>query len=316
MRRLAMWVLLLITHSVVGAQECPGPLKVVVGLAPGGGNDSIARLVGNAVSAEFHRTVIVENRVGATGNIAAEYVAKSRKDGCTLALRSSEHNVSPLIYAHAGYEAADFTPVVLLARGPGVILAAPNQPFNTLAGMIEYAKAHPGRISYSSSGIGGGNHLAAEALLHAAGIEMLHAPFSGAAPAMQALLSGTVAVTVSSIAPAVPQIAAGKVIPLAVTGPTRWPLLPDVPTLVEAGYPQASVMYWIGLLAPTSTPKATVEELNREFRSALKEPAVHDKILSLGFEPVDLGAGEFAAFLEKDATFYRKLVQQLQIRMQ
>jgi tripartite-type tricarboxylate transporter receptor subunit TctC len=315
-RAFALVLMLFLWQGHAFAQDCAGPLKLIVGLAPGGGNDVVARLVAASVTKRFGRTIVVENKTGASGNIAAEYVARAPHDGCTITLRSNEHNVNPFIYARAGYVPADFTPIIQLVRGPGVIAANPGQPFKTLTEMVEYARSHPGKLSYGSSGIGGGNHVAAETFLRAAHLDILHVPYKGAALAMQDLIAGNVPLAVGSVASAMPYIQSGKIIPLAVTGPRRWPTLPNVPTVGEAGFPDATITYWGGLLAPAGTPKSAIDKLNQEFRAALEEEAIKEKLLSIGYEPVGGSPQDFDAFLQEDLRSMRTLLQGLNIKVE
>ena len=315
-RTLAIAFALLLWHVPASAQDCPQPLKLVVGLAAGGGMDVVARLLANSVTSRFNRTIVVENKTGASGNIAAEFVARAPRDGCTIIIRANEHNVNPLIYTRAGYEPGDFAPVVLLVRGPGVIVASPNQPFKTLAAMMEYARANPGKLSYGSSGIGGGNHIAAESFFRAAKLEIVHVPYKGAALAMQDTIGGNVPLSVGSIASAIPYIESGKVIPLAVLGPKRWPTLPNVPSISEAGYADATTVYWMGLLAPTGTPKAAIDKLNQEFRAVIEEAPIKEKLLSLGYETAGGPPQDFDLLLNDDLRAMRKLVRELNIKVE
>lgn len=298
------------------AQDCAGPVKLVAGLAAGGGMDGVARMMAQGVTARFNRPMIVENKVGASGNIAAEVVARSPRDGCTIIIRGNEHNVNPLIYSRAGYEPADFAPIVRLVSGPGVLVASANAPFKNIAGMIDYAKAHPGKLSYGSSGIGSANHVFAEMFLLAAKLDVVHVPYKGASLAMADTIAGTVPLSLGSIASALPYIQSGKVIPLAVTGPQRWPTLPNVPTLAEAGHPEATMVYYMGLLAPAGTPPAAIDKLNQQFRAVLDEPAVKEKLQTFGYDAVGGTPQDFDAFLQEDLRMSRKLMQELKIKVE
>ena len=315
-RMLSFVVALLLCQAPALGQECSGPLKLVVGLAAGGGMDVVARLLANSVTTRFSHTIVVENKTGASGNIAAEYVARAPRDGCTIIIRANEHNVNPLIYTRAGYEPGDFAPIVLLVRGPSVLVANPNQPFKTLSAMMEYARSNPGKLSYGSSGIGGGNHLFAETFLKAARLDILHVPYKGAALAMQDTISGNVPLSMGSVASALPYIESGKVIPLAVTGPKRWPTLPNVPSVAETGFANATTMAWMGLFAPAGTSKAAIDKLNQEFRAALEEAAIKEKLLTLGYEVAGGSPQEFDTFLQDDLRAMRKVVQELNIKVE
>jgi tripartite-type tricarboxylate transporter receptor subunit TctC len=297
------------------AQQCSSPIRMIVGLSAGGGLDAVARMLAQRFAERFGETMIVENKVGATGNIAAQFVAKAPHDGCTLIIRGNEHNVNPLIYSSAGYEAKDFDPVIRVLRGPAVLLAGTNQPFKTLADMVRYAKANPGKLSYGTSGIGSANHVAMELFVQAAKIDVVHVPYKGAAPALADTAGGTVPLSMGSIAAAQAFITSGKLIALAVTGPHRWPTLPDVPTLVDAGYPSAVMENWNGIFTPAGTPLPIREKLNREFRLILEEPAIRERLLVQGFEPVGGNIDDLRRFMQEDERASRELMQALKLKV-
>ena len=278
--------------SWVSAQDC-NPQRIIVGFAAGGGGDSVARLVAQRLTARYGRQVIVENKTGAGGNIAAEFVAKAPKDGCTLLLTANSHNLNPLIFKRAGYESKDFAPVTRGVIGPALLVAANNQLFKSLSEMVAHAKANPGKLSYASSGIGGPNHIAMELFVKAAKLEMTHVPYRGAAPAMADTVAG--------------------VVPLAVSGTRRWPTLPHIPTMAEAGYPDAVLQYWTGILAPASTPMPVLEKLNREIESVLQVPESREQLQKMGYEPEPGTVQDFARFLAEDEAASRRYVQELKL---
>ena len=310
-----IFCMMLIFPVSAWAQQCSGPIRMIVGLSAGGGLDAVARMLAQRFTEKFGETMIVENKVGATGNIAAQFVAKAPHDGCTLIIRGNEHNVNPLIYSSAGYEGKDFDPVIRVLRGPAVLLASTNQPFKTLADMVRYAKANPGKLSYGTSGIGSANHVAMELFVQAAKIDVVHVPYKGAAPALADTAGGTIPLSMGSIAAAHAFITSGKVIALAVTGPKRWPTLPDVPTLVEAGYPSAVMENWNGIFTPAGTPLPLREKLNREFRQILEEPAIGERLLIQGFEPVGGNIEDLSRFMQEDERVSRKLMQALKLKV-
>lgn len=295
------------------AQEC-SPQRIISGSAAGGGGDAMARLVAQRLAARYNRTVLVENRTGAAGNIAAEYVAKSRKDGCTILIAGSAHNLNPYIYSRVGYETKDFAPVHPGITGVAVFTAAADQPFKTLGEYITHVKNNPDKVGYGTSGIGSVNHLAMELLAKAAQIRPVHIPYKGAAPAMSDTVAGIVPLSVGSAASSAAFVASGKVIPLAVSGPKRWPTLPNVPTVVEAGFPAASYVFWTGFLAPAGTPAAILDKLNREIESVLQEPDSRDRLIKMGYEPVQGTVQEFARFLIEDEAVNRRLAQDLKLK--
>jgi len=316
-RILSLICLVFMLHLPVAAQECPGGMRIVAGLAAGGGMDGLARLVAQRYSARYGRTMIVENRVGAAGNIAAEHVARSAPaDGCTIIIRGNEHNVNAIMYARAGYEPRDFAPIVRAVSGPAAIVAAANQPLKTMQAVIDYAKAHPGKLSYGTSGIGSANHVAMEMFLKSARLDMAHIPYKGAAQSITDVVAGTIPLAVGSVAAALPHINAGRLIPLAVTGPKRWPTLPNVPTLAELGYQDATFVYWMGFMLPAATPAPVRDKLNQEFRAVLVEPQVRETLLPQGYEVIGGTSQEFASFLQDDERSNRKLLQELKLKVE
>jgi tripartite-type tricarboxylate transporter receptor subunit TctC len=309
---------LLYTCSVPAwAQDCHGAARMIVGFSAGGGADTHARLLAERMTARSGRPVIVENKPGAAGNLAAEYVAKAAADGCTLLLTGNNHNVNPFIYARAGYDPQkDFAPIIRTVEGASMLVTNPAQPYRTVAELVQYAKANPGKLSYGSSGIGGVNHVAMELFLKSAQINVVHVPYKGAAPALTDAIGGSVPLTVISTAGAQPYIASGKLTPLVVLGPTRSPALPDVPTALEAGYPDAAYVIWNGILAPSGTPLAVREKLNADLRAILQEKTVRDALGAQGWEPAGGSVADFAAFLDHDLSVSRKLMQELKLKVE
>ncbi len=314
--KLILASLLLIAQAPVWAQQCAGPMKIVVGLAAGGGADVVARTLAQRFTTKFGHTVIVENKAGAGGNIATEFVAKSAPDGCTLLVRGPEHHVNAIIYSRPGYTIKDFVPVSRVALGTVVILANPNAPFKTVAGMIEYAKANPDKLSYGSTGIGGGTHVAMEMFMRATGTRMVGIQYKGGAASIADTVAGILPMTATSAAVALPLINAGKVVPLVVTTPNRWRGLPNVPTVAEAGYPDATIGYWMGLLAPAATPLAVREKLNQEVQAILDEPAIKERLQAQGLEAAPSSIQNFEKFLQADEQVNRKLMQQLNLKIE
>jgi tripartite-type tricarboxylate transporter receptor subunit TctC len=310
-----MGCFLLVTSSLAYANDC-ALTRIVVGRAPGGGTDALARLIAQNMTTRSGKSVIVENKVGAGGNIAAAIVAKAAPDGCTLLLTGNWHTVNQLIYSQPGYEEKDFAPVLRMAEGTTVLTVNAEQPFKNVAALVAYAKANPGRLSYSSSGIGSNNHLAMELFLQSAGIDITHVPYKGAGPAMQDTISNVVAMSMSGVTAALPFISSGKLRPIAVTSPERWPTLPDVPTMRESGYPAASHVVWMGMLAPSATPLKVREQLNAELRGIVAEKAVSDIIRGDGYEPIAGTASDFDAFLKQDLRAMQKIMSQVKLKVE
>lgn len=297
------------------AQECPTAQRIIVGFAAGGGADQQARLLAERLAARTGRTVIVENRTGAGGNVASEFVAKAVPDGCTLMLTGNNHNINPLLYARAGYDPQkDFAAVIRTVEAPSLMSASASQPFKTVAGLVEYARANPRKLSYSSSGIGTVNHIGMELLLKAAKIEMVHIPYKGAAQALTDSVSGVVPVANGSVTASQPHVVSGKLVALSVGGSRRSAVFPDVPTIAEAGYPAATFIVWNGIFAPAGTPLAVRERLNADIRAILADKAFHDRLVANGWEPAPSTVAEFEAFLAEDYRQSRSIMQDLKLK--
>lgn len=300
--------------SWTSAQDCPGPMRLVVGLPPGGGADIMARSLSERVKAQTGRDVIVDNKPGAGGNIAASIVAKAPPDGCTLLLTGNWHNINALIYPQPGYQVTEFAPVIRPAELASVLVVNPQQPFKTVAELVEYAKANPGKLSYATAGVGSANHMAMELFLKSARIQMLHIPYKGSAPAVADLLGGTVPVGVLGAPSAQPSVASGRLRALVVTSTARLPGMPNVPTAVEAGYPDVKYMVWNGILAPAATPLPLREKLNAQFHAAFADEAVSAKMRTQGYELLNGNVAEFGRFLEEDFRVTQRLVQEIQLK--
>jgi tripartite-type tricarboxylate transporter receptor subunit TctC len=285
------------------------PIKLVIVTPPGGSADSIGRIVAERMTAALGQPVIVENRGGAGGNLASQFVARSPADGYTLLLTANNHNLNARIYKDAGYDPRrDFVPVVQLSEGPSVLLTQPDSQFKSVKQVVDAAKAAPGKIPYGSAGFGQPVHIAMELFMAAAQIQLLHVPYKGAGPAMQDALGGQIPLVMSSLAGAMPNITAGKLRALAITGDARWPALPDVPTMAEAGYPAATHWVWLGILAPAGTDSAIVTRLNRAVAAILADPAVRDRFVALGTSPIGGSPADFAKRLQSDHDAVEQIV--------
>lgn len=297
------------------AQDCNGPQRIIVGFSPGGGADALARILAERLTARTGKTVIVENRVGAAGNIASSYVAKSAADGCTVMLTGSHHNLNPLIFSQAGYQPSDFSPVTNVIEQPAVLVTGSGQPLQSVAQIVAFSKANPGKLSYGSSGIASPNHIAMEFFLKAAKIEMTHVPYKGAGPALNDTIGGVVPLSVGSAAAVQPHLASGRLKAVAQSLPKRSPLLPDVPTFAEAGYPAASISNWVGILAPAATSMTIRQKINSDIRGVVQEPEVRSRFATLGFTPVANSIDEFDAFLKDDERISLRLMQELKLKV-
>jgi tripartite-type tricarboxylate transporter receptor subunit TctC len=293
------------------------PVQLVVITSPGGGADAMARFVAQRLAAPLGQSVVVENRAGAGGNIASQYVAKSAADGHTLLVTANNHNMNPLIYADAGYQAErDFIPVVQLSEGPSLIVVPRNSKFQTLAQLVAAAKAAPNTIAYGSAGYGQPVHIAMELFMSAAKVQLMHVPYKGAAPALQDALGGQVPVAISSLVGALPHVTSGGLRALAITGASRWPALPDVPTLAELGYPEATYAIWIGIMAPAGTDMAIVNRLNKEIGTILADAAARERVVSLGAFPGGEPQPVFQAKIQKDRTIHQQVVERTGMKAQ
>lgn len=269
----------------VARADSDTPLKLVITFPPGGSTDIAARILQPRLSEKLGRPVVIENRPGAASQVATQYVAKSAPDGNTLLVSFDTHAINPIAKPRLPYDTfKDFTGVSLALRFPLVIAAAASVPARDLRGFIEAARKAPGKFSYASTGLGSMNHLVMEDLKRRAGIFVLHVPFGGGGPAVQAVLGDVTSLTLLSYAALRSQIAAGKLKALAVTGARRLPELPEVPAVAESGYPGFEAYSWIGIFAPSGTAAATVRQLTEAFQATLNSPDIHQKLSQAGFE--------------------------------
>ncbi|MBI5717196.1 MAG: tripartite tricarboxylate transporter substrate binding protein [Burkholderiales bacterium] len=288
------------------------PVRVIVPFPPGGTSDLVARLLADKLAAALGQPVVVESRPGANGIIASDFVARAT-DGHTLLFASAAHASNATLYPRLPYDSArDFVPVALVvAPGPMVIVAHPSLPAKNVAELIEAAKKNPGKIAYASAGIGNTLHLAGEMFGQMAGVQMLHVPYKGAAPALNDLMGGQVQLMFNSALAVAPQVKDGKLKLLAQTGAKRSPALPaDLPTVAEAGLPGFEVTGWFGLFAPASLPPEAVKRLNAEVQRAMATPEARDKLVLLGSpEPPTLQPEAFAAFVDAETKRYAKVIR-------
>lgn len=285
------------------------PIKVVIPFSAGSATDVVPRTILEQVGKQIGQTFVVENRVGAGGTLGVREVAKAEPDGYTLLVHSTTHAVTPSTYANPGYDAKrDFAAITSLASLPNVLVVPPNK-FKTVKDLVDAAKASPGSMNYASAGAGSAAHLNAERLLMAAGFKATHVPFKGGPEALNEIMSGRVDFYFIPLPPARGLIAAGKVGALAVSGSRRASALPDIPTTVEAGFPNSEYNFWIGMFAPAGTPKDIVDRLNAEVVKALQDPGVKDRLGKLGADPMTMKPVEFDAFVKKEIDLNADLVK-------
>jgi tripartite-type tricarboxylate transporter receptor subunit TctC len=290
------------------AQQYPDrSVRVLVGLAPGGGTDSVARVMTQKLSDVFGQSFIVDNRPSAGGNVAGELAARASPDGYTLLVATPTHVTNPSLYSNVRYDVIkDFAAVALIVNAQYYLSVSNAVPANSIKELLAYAKTQPQRLSYASSGIGSANHLSGELFKTMAGIDMVHVPYKGGAPALSALISGEVQVSFTS-GVIIPHSKAGRLKTLAVTGAKRTPLAPEIPTIAEAGVPGYEVTGWYGLVAPAQTPAAVITRLNAAINRAL--PDLRERYAALG---MDLGGGtaaEFGAHLKSERDKWAQVVK-------
>jgi tripartite-type tricarboxylate transporter receptor subunit TctC len=301
------------------AQAWPDkPIRMIVGFAPGGFTDVLARLLGQKLSERLGQSVIVENKPGAAGTLGADLVAKARPDGYTLLLAHSNSNsVAPSLYPKLPYNVVtDFTPIIAVANTPLLLTVNPNVPARDVKEFIALAKSKPGALRYASSGGGSAQHLAAERFQLATGTQMTHIPYKGSGQAIVDLLSGQVELNFESPPNVMTHARAGKLRLLAITSNKRSPLLPDVPTMAEAGVKNAEMLQWFAVMGPAKMPADITRRLNTELAAILKQPEVVEKIASQGGEIMGGSTEEFARFIASDSAAFARLVKEAKITLE
>ncbi|MDQ2916085.1 MAG: tripartite tricarboxylate transporter substrate binding protein [Pseudomonadota bacterium] len=299
-----------LTAGFAHADDYPSrPIRVIVPFSPGGAVDGPMRLVAQELGKRLGQPVIVENKPGAGATIGTDVVAKAAPDGYTLLLASQTNAISATLYSKLPFDpVGDFTPVALIGREPGVVVVNPAIPAKTLQEFIAYVKAHPGQVNFASSGNGSGQHLFAALLASKTGMKMNHVPYRGSAQATTDLLSGVVSMSIPGTAGMVGHIKAGRLRALAVTGATRSPQLPDVPTVMESGVRGYEAYVWMALLAPKGTPPAVVERLNRNVVAVLGEDEVKRYMANAGIEIVGSTAADFGKFFRAQRDLWAKVI--------
>jgi tripartite-type tricarboxylate transporter receptor subunit TctC len=296
----------------VRADDYPNrPIRVIVPFSPGGAVDGPMRLVAQELGKRLGQSVTVENKPGAGATIGSELVAKAAPDGYTLLLASQTNAISASLYRHLSYDpVADFAPITLIGREPGVLVVNPSLPVKTFAEFVAYAKARPGQLDYASSGNGSGQHLFAALLWSQTGLKLNHVPYRGSGQATTDLLGGRVAVAIPGTAGMVAHIRAGKLRALAVTGASRSPQLPEVPTLQELGVKGYEAYVWMGLLAPKGTPQPIIGRLQREVSAVLAEPEAKTYMANAGIEIVGSTPEAFGRFYRAERDLWGRVVRE------
>jgi len=300
---------------VARAQAYPSrPVRIIVGFAAGGGNDIVARLIGQWLSEHLGQPFVVENRPGAGSNIATQAVVNAAPDGYTLLLVGTTNAINASYYQKLNFNfVQDIAPVASITHQPQIMLVVPSFPAKTIPELIDYAKANPGKVNVSSPGVGSISHLAGELFKMRAGIDMVHVPFSGNSPALTALLGGQVEVSIASLPSSIEFIRAGKLRGLAVTSRKRVEALLDVPALVES-LPDYEVSAWYGVGAPKGTPADIIDKLNSEVGAALADPHLKARIADFGGTPVAQSPAEFGKFIADETEKWSKVIRAANIK--
>jgi tripartite-type tricarboxylate transporter receptor subunit TctC len=294
------------------AQDFPNrAITLIVPYAAGGGNDAMARVAADKMSKTLGQQIVIENRGGAGGTIATRQVAKADPDGYTLGLGGTGTlAIGPTLYGNVGYDPRkDFAAVGLIGSSALVVLVHPSLPVKSITELIAYVKANPGKLNYASAGSGSGIHLGTEYFLSLAGIHITHIPYKGSGPALTDLVGGHVSIYFSSLPPAIGLVRDGKVRALAVTGPKRSPIFPELPTVAEAGLPGYDAVLHYGIVAPAGTPRAIIDKLNAALRAAVMSDDVKTKMAADGTEPMVSTPDEYTADIDREETKWSAIVK-------
>lgn len=302
--------------SASHAQDFPAkPMRIIVPLAPGGGNDTTARLVAKKLADSTGQQVIVENRPGGAGAIAGEIVARAPADGYTLYLASTTFTSSPALVRQLPFDTLrDFAPITRLAVVPGALIVHASLPVKSVKDVIALARAKPGEVTFGSAGMGSGSHLGAELFKQVARVNMVHVPYKGSALVTTALLSGEVMTAFTNPISSMPHVKAGRLRNLGVTSAERWPLLPEYPTIAESGVPGYETYIWNGMVVRNGTPAAILERLHKELVTAIQSPDVVKHLAADGSRPMVQRPEEFGAFLRGEVAKWDKVARAAGLR--
>jgi tripartite-type tricarboxylate transporter receptor subunit TctC len=297
------------------AQYPDRPIKVVMPFPPGGTVDVLTRVVAAEASETLGKPLVLEYKPGAGGTIATDAVAHAAPDGYTILVATPNHTINPALRSKLPFDTArDFVPVTLFANIPELLVAHPSVPFDTMAGFLKYAKANPGKLSYSSAGVGTLPHITTELLLRTAGLQVTHVPYKGAAPAFSDLLGGVVQLKYDTYATSAPMLKSGKLKVLATAGRKRLPQLPGVPTIAESGFPGYEGYLWIGALAPRGTPGEAVTALSQALAKATRSAKVTQRFQADGVEVPPTGPDEFSRLIDAELKLWPRVVREANIK--
>jgi tripartite-type tricarboxylate transporter receptor subunit TctC len=311
MKRFAGLLLFVFFSGAVLAQYPAKPIRMVVGFAPGGGTDLVARIIGQKMGESWGHPVLVDNRAGATGTIGADVVAKAPGDGYTLLMgHVNSHGIAPNLFKKLPYDAErDFAMVAYVGYVPNVFVIHPSIPAQNVKDLIAMAKAKPGTLTYASSGVGSTQHLAGELFSLLGGVKIVHVPYKGSGPAVVDLLAGHVSMNFDTMPPVLPHIKSGRLRALALTTSKRSPQLPGVPTMIEVGLKGFDMTNWYGVMAPAKIPRETVMKLNAEINRIVMLPDAKSKLEEAGTQLDPMSPEQFATFLHTEIGKYAKLVK-------
>ena len=299
------------------AQAYPGkPVRLVSPYPPGGANDILARIVGQKLGENLGQQIVIENRGGATGNIGAEFVAKAAPDGYTILMaQASNLAINISLMGKLPFDPVkDFTPVTLVATTPNLLVVHPSFPVRTVKDLVVLAKSKPGAINYASSGSGSAGQLAAELFKKVAGVDMLHIPYKGAAPALTDVVAGQAQIYFTSPISAQPFVKGGRLRMVAVTSLKRSPSTPDIPTVAESGYPDFDVVSWWGIVTPAGVPKEIVAKLHAEIIKVLALPEIKARLADQGADAASNTPAQFAAYIKSEIAKWATLIKELGVK--
>jgi tripartite-type tricarboxylate transporter receptor subunit TctC len=302
----------------VQAQSLPaGPVRILVGFAPGGGTDILARIVAQKLQTMWGITVLVENRAGATGVIAAEAVAKAAPDGNTLLMAHiNSHALAPALMPKLSYVVdRDFTPLTLVGITPNLLISNNDQPAKTVAELVSLCKANPGKVSFGSAGQGSAQHMALESFKLAAGVDTIHIPYKGSGPMLVDLIGGQIGYSFDTMTAATPHVKSGKVRAIAQTRAKRASSYPNVPTMIEAGFPNFEATTWYGLVGPGKLPASMAQRMNEDINKVLVMPDVVEKLAQYGAEDGGGSAQRFADFIRTEQVKWAKVVKDSNVKL-
>lgn len=294
------------------------PIRLIVPFAPGGSNDILARTMAQQATAKLGQTMVVDNRAGAGGIIGVETTAKAAPDGYTLVMgHIGTHAVNPALYKNLPYDAVrDFTAIAPVASSPNILLVHPGIAASTVKELIALARSKPGQLNYASGGIGGSTHLSAELFKMITSTDFVHVPYKGGGPALTAIVAGEVAMLFNNIVSAMPQVRAGKVRALGITSRQRSPVVPELPTLAEAGAPGYEVVSWYGVLGPAGMPPVVVNRLNGTITSIMTAEDMRSRLAAEGVDVMKASPAEFASYVKSEIVKWSKVIRQAGIRAQ